>query len=78
MGAIPPGASFDLFRGTTQGAAEEVERFPSQLDRAVRFGKKAHPEAAAYSPDGQMLATGSVDGFIEVRALRLVRFAVKK
>lgn len=70
QGLLPPGTALDLFRGTAQGQRDAVERFPAQLDRIIRFGKGAHPEAAVFSPDGNMLATATVDGFIEARLWR--------
>lgn len=66
QGVLPAGAAYNLFLGAAQGQRDKEERYPTELAQTIKFGKTSHPESVVFSPDGQLLVTGSVDGFIEV------------
>ena len=61
------GASMDLFHGGRRAAAADaVEEAVTTFFAQIKLGPEAHPETAVFSPDGQSLVLGSVDGIIEV------------
>jgi len=66
MGRLPRGTEFDLLRGVAPSKKDAEEAPATRKAGVVRFGSKTQAEAAAFSPDGRFLITGTVDGFVEV------------
>jgi WD40 repeat-containing protein SMU1 len=66
QGLLPEDGAFDLFRGTTPAAKIEDDMPPTHVYQTIKFPKKAAAECATFSPDGQYLATGTMDGLIEI------------
>lgn len=67
QGIILPESTYDLFRGTVTVHKSDVDIFASKPYVSIKFpGKKTYAECASFSKNGQYLATGSVDGFIEI------------
>ena len=64
------GQSYDLFHGGRRTARKDQEdKVPVRAAGQIKFGADSHPEATVFSPVGQSLVTGSVDGFIEVHII---------
>ncbi|KAG0051325.1 Serine/threonine-protein kinase smu1 [Gryganskiella cystojenkinii] len=66
QGMLPPDSAYDLFRGTVPVVQAETDDIPSKCYNTIKFPKKQHAESVTFSPNGQYLVTGSMDGFIEV------------
>lgn len=67
QGMLPKGSAFDLFRGGKKAAQKDADdKIPKRMAGQIKFAVESHPEVALFSPDGQSLVTGSMDGFVEV------------
>ena len=67
QGILLPDSSYDIYKGTVALQKAEEDVFASKPYGSIKFpGKKTYAECASFSNDGQYLATGSVDGFIEI------------
>ncbi|KAI8148990.1 WD40 repeat-containing protein SMU1-like protein [Fennellomyces sp. T-0311] len=67
QGILAPDNTFDLFRGVVPEQKAEDDAVATQLYSTIKFpGKKSYAETAVFAPNGQYLATGTVDGFIEI------------
>ncbi|KAI8052409.1 protein SMU-1 [Syncephalis plumigaleata] len=66
QGIVQPGMAFDLFRNSVPVVEAEMDAIPDRQYTKIRFSKKQHANCCLFSPDGQYLVTGSMDGIIEV------------
>jgi WD40 repeat-containing protein SMU1 len=67
QGLLPRDGSFDLFRGVKRSVRKDNEELlPRREVGHIKFNPDSHPETVLFSPDNLSLATGSVDGFIEI------------
>ncbi|CAG8521401.1 14127_t:CDS:2 [Racocetra fulgida] len=58
QGLLPPDTAFDLFRGSAPTTKAEDDAVPTKCYATIK--------STTFSPDGQYLVTGNMDGFIEI------------
>ncbi|OAD78498.1 hypothetical protein PHYBLDRAFT_176837 [Phycomyces blakesleeanus NRRL 1555(-)] len=67
QGLLQPNTAYDLFRGVSHVQKAEEDASVTKPYLSIKFpGKKTFAECAVFSPNGQYIATGTVDGFIEI------------
>ncbi|KAI8818122.1 WD40-repeat-containing domain protein [Fimicolochytrium jonesii] len=66
QGLLPTDTAYDMFRGAAPMATAEEDAIPEDCYNTIKFPKKQMAECVAFSPGGHYLATGSMDGFIEI------------
>ncbi|KAI9028170.1 WD40-repeat-containing domain protein [Phycomyces nitens] len=66
QGLLPPGTEFDAFKDSASVQTEQEDAFVSDQYTKIKASTGTYAECAAFSPNGQYLVTGSVDGFIEI------------
>lgn len=66
QGMLPAGVPFDLFKGVRKTAKKDIEeKIPRKTAGSIELSESGQVESILFSPDGQSLITGSIDGYIE-------------
>ena len=60
------GSSYNILEDRFVGFEDLVDQPPNRIVKTVRMPPESRPSALAYTPDGQYLVLGTVDGFLEV------------
>lgn len=67
QGLLVLGTNYDLYQGAPKHyLVDQVDELIQKSTGKIKFSKRCPPQCARFSLDGQMLVTGTKDGFIEV------------